>query len=100
MRRREFCAGLLAMLLGGTTMALPLSAHAQQTRKVPRIGVLWHAGNEEEEAPYLAALRRGFSDLGYVEGKGMCWSNALRMRSTRDSIAWPLISFRKRLTFL
>jgi putative ABC transport system substrate-binding protein len=64
MRRREFI-----ILLGGATVALPLSAYAQQNRKVPRIGVLWHAGNEEEEAPYLAALRRGFSDLGYVEGQ-------------------------------
>src|SRR6266699_56567 len=26
--------------------------------KIPRIGVLWHAGNEEEEALYLGALRK------------------------------------------
>jgi putative ABC transport system substrate-binding protein len=62
--RREFIA-----LLGGAS-GLPFCAYAQQTRKAPKIGVLWHAGNEEEEAPYLAALRRGFSDLGYVEGQG------------------------------
>jgi hypothetical protein len=31
--------------------------------------LVWHAGNEVEEAKYLAALRQGFNDLGYVEGK-------------------------------
>jgi putative ABC transport system substrate-binding protein len=64
MKRREFIA-----LLGGAAVAWPLQARAQQSRKLPRIGVLWHAGNEVEEAKYLAALRQGFNDLGYVEGK-------------------------------
>src|SRR6266567_7746276 len=62
--RREFIA-----LLGGAAVAWPLQGRAQQSRKLPRIGVLWHAGNEVEEAKYLAALRQGFNDLGYVEGK-------------------------------
>jgi putative ABC transport system substrate-binding protein len=62
MRRRAFIAVLFAA-------AWPVSSRAQLTKKVPRIGVLWHAGNEEEEAPYLAALRQGFGDLGYVEGQ-------------------------------
>jgi putative tryptophan/tyrosine transport system substrate-binding protein len=35
----------------------------------PKIGVLWHAGTPEEEAIYAEPLRRGFSDLGYVEGR-------------------------------
>jgi putative tryptophan/tyrosine transport system substrate-binding protein len=64
MKRREFLA-----LLGGAAVAWPLQGRAQQSRKLPRIGVLWHAGNEVEEAKYLAALRQGFNDLGYVEGK-------------------------------
>ena len=64
MKRREFIA-----LLGGAAVAWPLQGRAQQSRKLPRIGVLWHAGNEVEEAKYLAALRQGFNDLGYVEGK-------------------------------
>jgi ABC-type uncharacterized transport system substrate-binding protein len=33
--------------------------------------VLWHAGNEQEEALYLGALRKGLSDLGYIEGKNI-----------------------------
>ena len=66
MRRREF-----NMLLGGIAAAWPLTARAQQITKVPRVGVLWHAGNEQEEAPYLGALRKGLNELGYMEGKNI-----------------------------
>ena len=65
MRRREFIA-----VLGGAT-AWPLMARAQQSGKMPRIGILWHAGNEQEEAPFLGALRKGLNDLGYIEGKNI-----------------------------
>jgi len=37
--------------------------------------VLWHAGNEQEEAIYLGALRQGFSEIGYVEGKDFVLEN-------------------------
>jgi putative ABC transport system substrate-binding protein len=60
-QRREFFT-----LLGGAAAVWPLGARAQQ---IPQIGVLWHAGNEEEEAIYLSALRGGLSNQGYVEGK-------------------------------
>jgi putative ABC transport system substrate-binding protein len=56
-------------LIGGAAAAWPLAARAQQSKPIPRIGVLWHAGNEQEEAIYLGALRQGFSEIGYVEGK-------------------------------
>ena len=36
-----------------------------------RIGVLWHGANAEEEAIYLAALRQGLRDSGYVEGENV-----------------------------
>jgi putative ABC transport system substrate-binding protein len=36
-----------------------------------RIGVLWHGANAEEEAIYLAALREGLRDSGYVEGENV-----------------------------
>ena len=65
-RRREFIVAL------GGAVARPLVARAQQ---IPQIGVLWHAGNEEEEAIYLSALRRGFSDQGYVEGRNFTLVN-------------------------
>jgi putative ABC transport system substrate-binding protein len=52
-------------------VARPLVARAQQAGKFPRIGVLWHAGYEQEEAIYLEALRKGLNDLGYMEGKNI-----------------------------
>jgi len=55
-------------LLGGGLVASTLTTLAQQANKIPRIGVLWHAANAEEEGPYLEAVRQGFRDLGYVEG--------------------------------
>ena len=80
MRRREFIS-----LLGSAATAWPFSARAQQALKVPRIGVLWHAGNEEEEEVYLSALRRGFSDLGYVEGRNIALLIRSPARSTNAS---------------
>jgi putative ABC transport system substrate-binding protein len=49
MRRREFIA------LIGVATGWPLVARAEQSRKIPKVGVLWHAGNEQEEAIYLGA---------------------------------------------
>jgi hypothetical protein len=63
--RREFLAGLW-----GTAVTWPVVAQAQQLRgTTPRIGVLWHASNEQEEAIYLGAFRQGLRDVGYVEGQ-------------------------------
>jgi putative ABC transport system substrate-binding protein len=61
MRRREFIA-----LLGGAGV-YPLAARAQQSRKLPRIGVLL-AGTPASFSPRAKALRDGLHDLGYVEG--------------------------------
>jgi hypothetical protein len=65
MDRRDFFP-----LLSGALAALPLLAHAQ-TRRTPRIGVLWHAGSAGEEGAYFTGLRQGFRDLGYVEGRNV-----------------------------
>jgi putative ABC transport system substrate-binding protein len=64
MRRRDFIKGL-----GGASVAWLPSAHAQHANKNPRVGVLWHAGNAQEEAIYLGALQQGLEGLGYVDGK-------------------------------
>jgi putative ABC transport system substrate-binding protein len=61
--RREFIAAL------GGAAAWPLVALGEQPRSIPRIGVLWSAANEEEEAALLNPLRKTFRDLGYTEGK-------------------------------
>ena len=55
MKRREFIVAI-----GG--MVLSCSAVAQQ-RRVPRIGVLWHAGNAEEEKIPLGALVEAHATL-------------------------------------
>jgi putative ABC transport system substrate-binding protein len=58
---------VLRSIVGASALA---STHASaQRRAVPKIGVLWHAGTPEEEAIYAEPLRKGFSDLGYVEGR-------------------------------
>ena len=37
--------------------------------RTPRIGVLWHSGNADEEGPLFTALVEGFTKLGYVDGR-------------------------------
>src|ERR1700674_1702878 len=70
MRRRSFMT-----FLGSAAALWPLSALAQQARKMPTIGVLWHAGSAQEEAPFLNALRQGLRELGYVEGQNIALEN-------------------------
>lgn len=69
MKRREFIT-----LIGGAA-AWPLSAHAQQNRKVARVGVLWHASNAEEEAVFLKPLVEGMTRLGYIEGRNVVYEH-------------------------
>src|SRR5262249_18149037 len=66
MKRREFFG-----VLGGAALLWSTSAFAQQPKKMTRIGVLWHGENVEQEAIYLAALRQGLRDFGYVEGQNI-----------------------------
>jgi putative tryptophan/tyrosine transport system substrate-binding protein len=66
MIRREFIT-----LLGGAVAAWPLAASAQQNRKIPRVGVLWHAGSAEQEGANFTSLVKGFQDLGYTDGKNV-----------------------------
>jgi putative tryptophan/tyrosine transport system substrate-binding protein len=51
--------------------AWPLTARAQQSKKIPMVGVLWHAGSAEEEDVYLSVLRKAFNDLGYLEERNI-----------------------------
>ena len=63
MKRRDFIGVL------GLVLAAPRTAGAQPARKIPRVGVLWHAANAAEEGPYFTAVQQGFKDLGYIEGR-------------------------------
>jgi len=63
MRRREF------ITLIGATAAWPMVVRAQQRRRVPKVGVLWHAADADGEWPYYGCLLEGFEELGYSQGK-------------------------------
>src|SRR6478672_574117 len=63
MKRRD----LMKLIAGAATW--PTLARAQERRRVPRIGVLWHAGDIEGETPFFGALLEGFEELGYGQGK-------------------------------
>jgi len=50
-------------------LAMPIAAaQSQGRRKIPRVGVLWHAGSEEQEREYYTVLMQAFHNLGYVDG--------------------------------
>jgi len=56
---------LLAIVVLGTITF----AHAQPSGKIPRVGYLSGTGDASNQGPYVAALRQGLRDLGYIEGK-------------------------------
>jgi putative ABC transport system substrate-binding protein len=64
-RRREFIS-----LLGGAAAAWPLTATAQQQTALPVIGYLGTASTESQ-TKHIAALRKGLSETGYVEGRSV-----------------------------
>jgi putative ABC transport system substrate-binding protein len=65
MRRRKF------IRLVGLSPVWSLTAYAQQSAKIVKIGILWHAGNAGEEQVGLDTLTKALADLGYVEGKNV-----------------------------
>ena len=66
MQRREFIT-----LLGGT-LALPLTARAQQPERMRRIGVLMaYAERDREGQAWVAAFREELQKLGWTEGRNI-----------------------------
>ena len=69
MRRREFIAA------AGSAVMWPRVGSAQEKRRLPRIGVLWHAANAEEEGSIFTSLIEGFRDLGYIDGRSIIFEH-------------------------
>jgi len=66
-RRRDFIK-----LTSCFAASWPLAAHAQQTGRIRRIGVLMaHAESDPEFHAYLAAFREGLQKLGWAEGRNI-----------------------------
>src|SRR5450432_751275 len=69
MRNPLFRLVTIAALASGL-FASPTHA-AGDNGKVWKVGILWHAGNLEEEAVMAGPLTQGLRELGYVEGRNL-----------------------------
>jgi len=58
---------VMALMAGAA--AWPIVVRAQERRRVPKVGVLWHAADAAGEWPYYGCLLDGFEELGYSQGK-------------------------------
>ena|SRR5205814_5621608 len=68
MQRREF----VTLIGGAAASTWSLAAHAQQSDRVRRIGVLMaHTEGDREFQAYLAAFREGLKRLGLTEGRNI-----------------------------
>ena len=67
MRRRDFIS-----LAGGTAVAWPLVAHAQQPERMRRLGVLSSLAETDTEAQvWDAAFRKRLVELGWIDGRSV-----------------------------
>src|SRR5262245_55151592 len=62
---------LFWLALGFLLFALCVPVHAQQAKKIPRIGFVSGSGNPKTPGALVEAFRQGLRDLGYIEGKNI-----------------------------
>ena len=62
----SFYVGVCVLLF-----ALCAATHAQQPKKIPRIGFISGSGISSTDAPSIKAFRQGLQELGYVERKNI-----------------------------
>ena len=62
MKRREFVT-----LVGGAAVAWPIAVRAQQSGKLPTIGVL--GPDAPSWGPWTAAFAKRLNELGWIEGR-------------------------------
>ena len=80
-KRREFIT-----LLGGSAVAWPLAAHAQQTQRMRRIGVLVSFSETDPEGQAsVAHFRKALQELGWTEGVNVQF--LVRWASITDDVA-------------
>jgi len=67
MRRRDFIK-----IIAGSTAVWPLTVRAQQTDRIPRVGVLLGiGGNDPEAKTRVKAFQQGLRDLGWFESQNI-----------------------------
>jgi putative tryptophan/tyrosine transport system substrate-binding protein len=66
MNRRELIA-----ILGGSAIACPLSAKAQQVGRMRRIGMLMGLPDDKEGESWIVAFQQGLQTLGWMEGRNI-----------------------------
>jgi ABC-type uncharacterized transport system substrate-binding protein len=76
--RRKFL-----VTLGGAAAAWPLAARAQQSAKIPRIGII-------DDSPIWNAFRHGLRDLGYLEGQNIAFEYRYA-GGLPDRLAWVAV---------
>jgi ABC-type uncharacterized transport system substrate-binding protein len=65
-KRREFIT-----LLGGTVIAWPLAARAQQRERMRQIGLLMAHNDDRRGQARVTALKQGLQDLGWTDGRNV-----------------------------
>ena len=88
MQRREFIG-----LLGIACFAWPLAAHAQQSSRAKRIGVLMSLPGTDIEAPLrVAAFLQGLHELGWTDRRNVQIDYRLAESDTLKSVAAALVA--------